>query len=590
MSERYSKLFSLPENLYAEGAPVIVSAGNLLKDNQTGKVLAQLKIKNIAAKPLKAATVLIHPQDAAGKPMADDTQQKYLDLTAKTGEEFGQKTAVFLPDVSARGFSVEVTQAVFADNSTWEGTAAPWESLPPAESLNSKLGDAELLKQYQIRFGGKCEAVPQVNKDLWRCACGTWNKGEKCYACENDKKALLSLDLDALKAERDARLSKEKAEGEAKEVADKMAAEAAAEKAKKMLAVVLPLIAVCAAALLIITRVVIPNSNYNKAKTLFDAGQYEEAISVFEALNGYKDSEDQLTAARNAKADEEHAAAEAQKERENEENYQKALSLIFDSYQDNDTDAYNIFIRLGEYKDANSYVAQFKKVLLSSKTPWWSADYHYDSAGKLILAYEHINETNWDQYEYSYDELGRLSRVVYTTNYNHQFAEACVSYDEPGYLKTLTVSWPTVKNPYSFVIKYDTNNLPVYTKERDRELLFDYSLDNQGYITGVSYTITANGKTGKGSIPFIDGQMFRIEDETWTGRIRLSDDDIFFLGDAGNGTIYRYKIGAGFVLKEDLRYQCSYNSDGTLAKMDVTGGTRDYSKYYTYGYVFVPTD
>ena len=156
MSERYAKLNSLPGNLYAEGAPVIVSAGNLLKDNQTGKVLAQLKIKNIAAKTIKAATVLIRPLDAAGKPMAGDTQQKYLDLTAKTGEEFGQKTAVYLPDDSTRGLAVEVTQAVFADNSTWDGTAAPWEPLPAGESLSSRLGDGELVKQYRIKFGEGC--------------------------------------------------------------------------------------------------------------------------------------------------------------------------------------------------------------------------------------------------------------------------------------------------------------------------------------------------------------------------------------------------------------------------------------------------
>ena len=43
MSERYSKLSALPENLYSTGAPVIIAAGALLKDNQTGKVLAQLK-------------------------------------------------------------------------------------------------------------------------------------------------------------------------------------------------------------------------------------------------------------------------------------------------------------------------------------------------------------------------------------------------------------------------------------------------------------------------------------------------------------------------------------------------------------------
>ena len=54
MSERYTRLFSLPENLYAEGAPILITAGALLKDNQTGNVLAQLKFKNIEGKKVKA--------------------------------------------------------------------------------------------------------------------------------------------------------------------------------------------------------------------------------------------------------------------------------------------------------------------------------------------------------------------------------------------------------------------------------------------------------------------------------------------------------------------------------------------------------
>ena len=57
MSERYSRLFSLPTNLYAIGSPAIIVAGALLKDNQTGKVLAQLKIQNITTNPIKAVTV-----------------------------------------------------------------------------------------------------------------------------------------------------------------------------------------------------------------------------------------------------------------------------------------------------------------------------------------------------------------------------------------------------------------------------------------------------------------------------------------------------------------------------------------------------
>lgn len=68
MSERYSKLFALTENLYATGAPVVIAAGALLKDNQTGKVLVQLKLRNIGKKTIKAATVCVEPLDTVGNP------------------------------------------------------------------------------------------------------------------------------------------------------------------------------------------------------------------------------------------------------------------------------------------------------------------------------------------------------------------------------------------------------------------------------------------------------------------------------------------------------------------------------------------
>ena len=66
MGERYTRLFSLPENLYSTGAPVIIAAGALLKDNQTGNVLAQLKLRSVSAKTIKAATVSIKLLDTVG--------------------------------------------------------------------------------------------------------------------------------------------------------------------------------------------------------------------------------------------------------------------------------------------------------------------------------------------------------------------------------------------------------------------------------------------------------------------------------------------------------------------------------------------
>lgn len=407
MSERYTKVFALPENLYAEGSPVVVSAGHLLRDNQTGKVLAQLKIKNISSKAIRAATVLIHGQDTAGKAIDGDAQQKYLDLTAKTGEEFGQKTAVPLPDTSTRAFSLEVTQVVFEDSSTWEGTQAPWEPLPEAVSLSKELGDAELVKQYKLKAGAKCAVYPKAHKDLWLCACGTWNRGGKCYACGQEKDVLLNLDLAALTAEKDARLAKEKAEREAREVADRAAAEARAKKTKKVLAIAIPVIVLCVAALMIVTKVIVPNSNYNKAKALMDAGQYEEAIAAFEALDGYKDSKGQINECRYGQASEllnsgqydgaitafealgtYNDAPQLLEEAKGMQKYHQAIALISDEKTENDTDALLLFQEIGNFEDAETYIKRFSPRIISSESNYYDKDHRHYQDGTVLFSYD----------------------------------------------------------------------------------------------------------------------------------------------------------------------------------------------------------
>lgn len=378
MSERFTKLFSLPPDLCAEGSPLIISAGNLLKDNQTGQVLVQLKIKNISPKTVKAATVAIRALDTMGRPIEGDAAKEYLDLFVRQGEEFGQKAAIPLPNPSTRGFTVTVKEVVFADNSAYEGMDAPWEPLPAATPLTRTLEDLELVKQYELTFGGPCQVTPQEHKNLWQCACGAWNREGTCYACRKGKSALFSLDLESLKADKNARLVREKAEREAKEAAEKAAAEQAAaeaaakaKKTKKLLAILIPAAAVCLGAILLITQVLIPNSNYKKAMALLDAGQYEEAITAFEALDGYKDSAAQLEAAKEAiaeqdrlakesSAEEYRRAREAQIEAENAVAYEKAAALQAAGQYEEAVKAYTA---LKGYKDSSAQIDECQYAL-----------------------------------------------------------------------------------------------------------------------------------------------------------------------------------------------------------------------------------
>ena len=75
---------------------------------------------------------------------------------------------------------------------------------------------------------------------------------------------------------------------------DKIAAEKAAKKRKKILTIGTLIVCVCIAVVIIARTVIIPATQYNAALALMNDKKYNEAIEAFEALNGYKDSNTQI--------------------------------------------------------------------------------------------------------------------------------------------------------------------------------------------------------------------------------------------------------------------------------------------------------
>ena len=71
------------------GAPVVVAAGALLKDNRNGNIIVQLKIQNICNKTIKAVTVKVASMDTVGRTLGEETEYRYLDLNVKRNEFFG---------------------------------------------------------------------------------------------------------------------------------------------------------------------------------------------------------------------------------------------------------------------------------------------------------------------------------------------------------------------------------------------------------------------------------------------------------------------------------------------------------------------
>ena len=298
--ERYTKLYSLPENLYTQGSPVIIAAGALLLDNQTGKVMAQLKLRSVSPQEIKAAMMSVEAFDVMHAPLEGVASHQYLDLNAKRDGEFGQKQAITLPDGNTRSFAPHCTRVVFSDDTTWEAPEnAVWEPLPKPTPLSDRLS-GELTEQYKRDTAQQAAYVPENFSGLWRCTCGALNKEteETCHICRLSRKAqtdalnqkTLQEHLTAYKA-----AEAEKAAAEAEQKAKEAAALAVKQKkTKKITAIFAAVVCVCIAVLLMVTKVIVPNNKYNAAVALMDAGQYEEAIAAFEAMDGYKDSEKQI--------------------------------------------------------------------------------------------------------------------------------------------------------------------------------------------------------------------------------------------------------------------------------------------------------
>ena len=93
----YQRLYELTKNLYLSGSPVIIEAGALLKEEESGSLITQLKFKNIRGKRIISLKVSVQYLDTAGRALGEAVTASYLDLNAYAGLSFGSQTPVSVP-------------------------------------------------------------------------------------------------------------------------------------------------------------------------------------------------------------------------------------------------------------------------------------------------------------------------------------------------------------------------------------------------------------------------------------------------------------------------------------------------------------
>ncbi|MBE6772937.1 MAG: hypothetical protein E7544_01810 [Ruminococcaceae bacterium] len=145
---------------------------------------------------------------------------------------------------------------------------------------------AEVARKDAILSEGKSKMTGEIISNyesaikLFESISGWKDADEKICTCQKK--------IEEIKARAEAeRLEKErKAEIERKE------AERIAKRNKKIVIITTPIVCAIIAFIIVLNTVIIPNSKYNDAIALMDAGKLDEAYSIFEELGDYKDVAD----------------------------------------------------------------------------------------------------------------------------------------------------------------------------------------------------------------------------------------------------------------------------------------------------------
>ena len=279
MTDRFDRLFSLPNILYKNDAPVAILAGVLLKDTQTGTIITQLKFQNLSSKIIKAVKISLSAYDVSGKALTGIEEYQYLDMSIEYGGIFGTDKAIVMPNHNSRTFAISSIMVIFSDNSSWEESGEVFCALPAPQKLIENYND-DLIYQYKILTTNKAIFTPQDRDDMWICTCGSINKTDVCSQCKCSKHTVFSsCDTTALTYAMNVRIEKMKLQKEKETHENKRKTKRAIIIASIILTIGIVFSSVS------IYFSVSKENKYEKAIELARAGDYKQALSLFEEID-----------------------------------------------------------------------------------------------------------------------------------------------------------------------------------------------------------------------------------------------------------------------------------------------------------------
>jgi Tfp pilus assembly protein PilF len=178
------------------------------------------------------------------------------------------------------------TESAYKDAAQlFESVSEYQDSAALAQSCYEK---AEVARKDAILAGGKAKMTGEVISNyetaikLFESISGWKDADEQIYACQKKIEEIKAKDeARRLERERNAEIARKEAEKRAK-------------RNKKIAIITTSIVCAIIAFIIVLNTVIIPNGKYEDALALMEATKYSEAITVFEELEGYKDSTEKI--------------------------------------------------------------------------------------------------------------------------------------------------------------------------------------------------------------------------------------------------------------------------------------------------------
>lgn len=207
----------IPHALWYRECPVLVSQCFIADKNANGDIDLNLELMNISDKNVEAIYVDVQGFNVLKEEKCFLKDIPVLDLHIKPAECLMMPKPIDLPDNSIRQIKLYIRHVVFEDENIWNydgdeefyGVEVKQEEIPShyAKDLDGLCGRVTAHKYSGKRY----PFYPVFENDFWLCACGQFNTGFKCVACDEDKELIkLNFRPDLLEAEYQKRMETER--------------------------------------------------------------------------------------------------------------------------------------------------------------------------------------------------------------------------------------------------------------------------------------------------------------------------------------------------------------------------------------------